>query len=538
LTVPNVTTKVGCEQKGTDDWEFTLGIGRKLRYRRVPEIVMPEGPVFAPANSALRTDFVFDAAPTTHRFPLTLTLPAGAQLHYQPALTTKEIEDGVVRPAWIVGGYVILAADGRTLGHIARPFAEDADGAKAWGTWEWNPATATLTKVFDPLWLASGDRRFPLWIDASIGHDAQGASFISGVIPDYRRAFGPWTMTEDGTITVANGDKIYLYLTGLSVTPVTLAIWDDDGASSKPATLLKDTAGATENSDGWVAQAPDSDLALSNGDGIYTGDNHDDDSLVYWYDTVASNYWYYESAAYSGGNVGSIGVATEWQNNYKVSSYAVYTRRSDRVAKQLQGEFVCRLHGGGGGGSPNRTLVRPTGRPTRWASLILTKETTVTLQEIEQLSFEQLKAQRDEAVEALKDEKPEVLAARYVKNRLDALMRDVKLSEQGKTITALQEGVEAMKAEMVRVTQQISSMEGERTALVADLESLRTSAREMAIADKAAIEALHQTVAQETARADRNKVEAFRNHQAVAQAANLLNETLAQQAVEAVDAGR
>jgi hypothetical protein len=59
----------------------------------------------------------------------------------------------------------------------------------------------------------------------------------------------------------------------------------------------------------------------------------------------------------------------------------------------------------------------------------------------------------------------------------------------------------------------------------------------VAIADKAAIEALHQTVARETARADRLKVEATRNHQAVAQAAKILADALGAQAVDAAETG-
>jgi hypothetical protein len=60
----------------------------------------------------------------------------------------------------------------------------------------------------------------------------------------------------------------------------------------------------------------------------------------------------------------------------------------------------------------------------------------------------------------------------------------------------------------------------------------------VSIADKAAIEALHQTVAQETARADRNKALAIQGRSAMAAAARLLNDELARLAADAADTGR
>jgi hypothetical protein len=159
------------------------------------------------------------------------------------------------------------------------------------------------------------------------------------------------------------------------------------------------------------------------------------------------------------------------------------------------------------------------------------------IHEIESLSFAELKERRDELTEAAKAESPDVLAVRYLKALTSAKQRDEKLGEQGRMITALQDGLEAAKHQTATAAKAVEEQVRRADALVADLESLRTSAREVAIADKAAIEALHQTVARETARADRLKVEATRNHQAVAQAAKILADALGAQAVDAAETG-
>ena len=77
----------------------------------------------------------------------------------------------------------------------------------------------------------------------------------------------------------------------------------------------------------------------------------------------------------------------------------------------------------------------------------------MTLAEIENLSFADLKAKRDELVEAAAgvpaDKQPEQylhnLAARYVQARTDAKMRDEKLGDQAATIKALQDGMGALQ---------------------------------------------------------------------------------------------
>lgn len=67
------------------------------------------------------------------------------------------------------------------------------------------------------------------------------------------------------------------------------------------------------------------------------------------------------------------------------------------------------------------------------------------IHEIENMSLADLTAKRPELLEGLKALAGEELAERYLQARTDATNRDALLFDQGKTITVLQEGVEAIK---------------------------------------------------------------------------------------------
>lgn len=70
----------------------------------------------------------------------------------------------------------------------------------------------------------------------------------------------------------------------------------------------------------------------------------------------------------------------------------------------------------------------------------------MTLIEIENLTFAQLKSRRDAVISDAKDAPLDDLAARYIQARTDAVQRDEKLAEQGKTITVLQDALASAKA--------------------------------------------------------------------------------------------
>jgi len=69
----------------------------------------------------------------------------------------------------------------------------------------------------------------------------------------------------------------------------------------------------------------------------------------------------------------------------------------------------------------------------------------MNLTDIENLTAAQLKAQSIELSEEAAKSDPKELAKRYIKARIDAATRDEKLAEQGKTITSLNEALEAQK---------------------------------------------------------------------------------------------
>lgn len=69
----------------------------------------------------------------------------------------------------------------------------------------------------------------------------------------------------------------------------------------------------------------------------------------------------------------------------------------------------------------------------------------MTLHEIENMSFADLKENRVALIESMKLLSAKELAERYLQARTDAKQRDEKLSEQGRTIESLQDGLDVLK---------------------------------------------------------------------------------------------
>ena len=85
------------------------------------------------------------------------------------------------------------------------------------------------------------------------------------------------------------------------------------------------------------------------------------------------------------------------------------------------------------------------------------------LEDIEAMTVEELKSQKDELSTFAATCEPKQLAARYIKARLDAAIRDEKLSEQGVTITNLNESLQAAKGKEAKLvsagTELVSQLE-------------------------------------------------------------------------------
>lgn len=103
----------------------------------------------------------------------------------------------------------------------------------------------------------------------------------------------------------------------------------------------------------------------------------------------------------------------------------------------------------------------------------------MTLNDIENATAADIKANRVELVEQAKSATVDELAMRYVQARLDAKMRDEKLAEQGATITSLNEAIASARDRIKVMEKQISDRESiiarrdvEEARLKSEIESI------------------------------------------------------------------
>lgn len=148
----------------------------------------------------------------------------------------------------------------------------------------------------------------------------------------------------------------------------------------------------------------------------------------------------------------------------------------------------------------------------------------MNLSEIENLSFADLKAKREELVKAIGCGE---LAERYVQARTDAKMRDEKLSEQGKTIEALQAGTTAL-------TEKSNDLESQRQVAIdrckrleETLERRMSEAQEELDKRAAAIDQANAACSAETKRANAAESLAKSRRKALAEVTGICNPLLA-----------
>jgi uncharacterized membrane protein YccC len=159
----------------------------------------------------------------------------------------------------------------------------------------------------------------------------------------------------------------------------------------------------------------------------------------------------------------------------------------------------------------------------------------MTLPEIENLGEAELKARRDELVEAAKTTPAEVLAARFVKALTDAKQRDVQLGEQGKTITALQTGLEAAATRSLAAAKAVDTLD----AAAADNQRQATE-REAALQDQLrerteAIGRIDKQLAEMGKRCERLKRQAEKHAAAIGSIAKLSGDAIASERIETAD---
>lgn len=159
------------------------------------------------------------------------------------------------------------------------------------------------------------------------------------------------------------------------------------------------------------------------------------------------------------------------------------------------------------------------------------------IHEIENLSFAELKQRRDDLIESLKSQPPGVLAARYLQARTDAKQRDEKLSEQGTTINNLNELVQTQSKTILAREEQLSSKDKAISKYVSELEAARKAHSDEVSVLNGQLKECRESLAAETARADRLKSEADRANKALTSAEKSLKDALAERELEATDKG-
>lgn len=99
---------------------------------------------------------------------------------------------------------------------------------------------------------------------------------------------------------------------------------------------------------------------------------------------------------------------------------------------------------------------------------------------IENMTCGELKAVRNEAVEAMKEEPSVLLAGLYITVQITAKLRDEKLAEQGRTITLLQENAEITKARIVQAESRLEAAEKARLQDGVQITNLAVALQEQA----------------------------------------------------------
>lgn len=158
----------------------------------------------------------------------------------------------------------------------------------------------------------------------------------------------------------------------------------------------------------------------------------------------------------------------------------------------------------------------------------------MSIQEIENLSFAELKQRSTELAESLSAalldsrdiDQVAMLAARYVQARTDAKQRDETLAEQGTTISNLNNALVAAEEKSRRLEESLNSSNNCATKRAEELDQACEQIKE-----------LTAQLRDQDLRCKRLKYEATRKNEALYGAANLINNAIAAQQVDDADQG-
>jgi len=287
-----------------------------LEIKETDEVTFPDGTKWSPEFGLVQFDFTFYTKPKSNHIVLDIDLPPKAELYYQPELTQEEIDEGCIRPDWVVGSYAVYL-EGRKLGHFARPHATDANGNWTWGTLQWDESTKKLTKIIPQEWLDNA--AYPITIDPTFGRTTAGGTGYTQR-QQYQYSYGPFTAPENGTITdVYWYGYIYRGNSGTMYYGV-----HDKGAGDYPGTLLGSNSVGIGGGAAWRSVSGLS-IPMTGGNTYYLSN-----TSTYW-----TNYGYYDSGSSGNGlwrkyKPGYASPLTDhngssiYLNSRLYSSYAVY----------------------------------------------------------------------------------------------------------------------------------------------------------------------------------------------------------------------
>lgn len=224
------------------------------------------------------------------------------------------------RPLYIDGSYAvyhktkrdyILGQKNYKIGkafHIHVPKAIDADNKTFW----------RILNIEDGIYSVTipDEAVYPVTINDTFGFTSQGDS-STGFNPDFVMASGPFAPAGAG-----NATSVSWYFTNVDTAPMTFGFYNE--TSSLPDVLQADSAGATENTDGWITQDLDSSTAVTV-QNYWIASNRDTDNVTIWYDSAGSETMWYKAQAYSGGTLVDPFPGSLTQFDNKMSCYVTYT---------------------------------------------------------------------------------------------------------------------------------------------------------------------------------------------------------------------
>jgi len=237
-----ISSNLACREiEGGHEFEVPRGVFAdclaKLQLRDVARIAEKEED--GPQWPGIQGIILCDKLPADLRFRFALTIPKGARMDYQPALTQAEIKDGCSRPRWAVGSYVLRREF--KLGHFPAPWIDDRDGRRAWGRLEWD--AGVLTKVFEPGDVAG--LRGPFTVDPETFGRTDCGGTSTPMYQTFIYAFQPDTdPASNGTV-----DSISVYTSSGGVAKWTLGLYDNDAGGPNAVPDDGATDEATFNGD-------------------------------------------------------------------------------------------------------------------------------------------------------------------------------------------------------------------------------------------------------------------------------------------------